>query len=336
MQEPFAPIFVVGCERSGTTLLAAMLDRHSQVAVPPETLFFSDVVHHGFWRRGSWSHASLLRAALGGRVGEFGLDQAELLRDFQSGPCSMADLFRCILQAHARRKGKPRAGEKSILHVLYVPLLMRWYPQAKFLGIVRDGRDVVRSMMSSPWKPNKLRAKSCNWRLKMRLLLRWQKAYPGRFMTVRYEELLLETSKTLGAVDAFLGLDPEAGQLDPSQGTGVYLERERSYKAKVLEAVDSSRAFVWKKALSKGDLAAMDSIMGPTLRRLGYEATPPAPGASSGAQAAFNAIMAALWIAAFQVAVGLNGLIAYDKIRYLWLRRKRSMQAFPSEGEPQP
>jgi hypothetical protein len=334
MQENFAPIFVVGCERSGTTLLAAMLDRHSQVAVPPETLFFSDVVHHAFWRRPSWSHASLFRAAMAGRVGEFGLDQAQLLKDFEAGPCSMPDLFRCILQAHARRMGKTRAGEKSILHVLYVPQMMRWFPEAKFLGIVRDGRDVVSSMMSSPWKPNKLRAKSCNWRLKMRLLQRWQAAYPGRFKVVRYEELLRDTSNTLAGVDAFLGLGVEAGQWDASKGTGVYLERERSYKAKVLQPLDSSRALAWKAGLSKEKAWAMDAIMGPTLRQLGYEPTD-LSGCAWGRRAS-NALLGRLWIAGFRLLVALNGLIAYDKFRYLWLRRKRSLSRHSNEGEPQP
>ena len=71
-----------------------------------------------------------------------------------------------MLEEHARRNHKPRAGEKSILHVLYAQELLDWYPGAKVLGILRDGRDVVASMMRPPWHPDKLRAKCCNWRLK--------------------------------------------------------------------------------------------------------------------------------------------------------------------------
>jgi hypothetical protein len=334
MQEDFAPIFVVGCERSGTTLLAAMLDRHSQVAVPPETLFFSDVFHHAFSSRPAWSHESLVHAAWKGRVGEFGLDREQLLKDFKAGPCTMADLFRCILQAHAKRRGKARAGEKSILHVLYVPLLMEWYPQAKFLGIVRDGRDVVRSMMSKPWKPNKLRSKSCNWRLKMRLLIRWQASYPDRLMMLRYEELLADAPKVLAEVDRFLGLNYESGQLDASLGTGVYLERERSYKAKVLEPIDSSRAFAWKKELAPETLWAMDSIMGPTLQALAYESTELQ--GRPWTRRVSNGVLKLFWLGAFKALVSLNGLILYDKIRYLWLRRRRALSMHSTSGEPQP
>jgi hypothetical protein len=321
MKASFEPIFIVGCERSGTTLLASFLDRHSQVAVPPETFFFSDVVHQAFWPRLSWSHESLLRAALAGRVGEFALDEKALLADFKTRPPSLPDLFRCILEAYARRAGKQRAGEKTVLHIFYVPLLMRWFPKAKFLGITRDGRDVVRSMMNAPWHPDKLQLKCANWRHKMRLLMKWQARYPKNFRTVRYEDLLLDTPRVLREIDAFLGLPFEAGQADPALKTGVYLQREKSYKSKVQETVDASRAFAWKRDLPEPTRWAMSAMMEPTLRDLGYQV-----GDLSGCPAGKKTLYLALkafWVPAFWLAVRFNGLIAYDKIRYLWHRRLR-------------
>jgi hypothetical protein len=334
MQKSFSPIFIVGCERSGTTLLSAFLDRHSQVCIPPETFYFSDVFHQAFWRRSPRSRRSLLHALFGGRVGEFGLDHGELQTNFEALPSSHENLFQIVLEACAKRAHKIRCGEKSVLHVFYVPLLMRWYPQAQFLGIVRDGRDVVTSMMNQPWHPNKLRAKCCNWRMKTRLLLHWQKLYPQRFKIVHYEDLLLDNAKVLAELDAFLGLTYEAGQTDPKIKTGVYLEREHSYKSKVEEALDPSRAFAWKQKMPLKLQWTMNSIMGPTLQMLNYGSTE--LDACPQLQRVLDQILKAFWIAVFWVLVQLNGLILYDKIRYLWRKRARARNsAFIHEG-PQP
>ncbi len=317
---PFAPVFVVGCERSGTTLLAALLDRHSQLSIPPETLFFSDVVHHAWWRRGAGDRAGLLRAALAGRVGEFGLDRPRLAAAFGGRDPSPAGLLQAVLEEHARRNHKPRAGEKSILHVLYAHELLDWYPGAKVLGILRDGRDVVASMMRPPWHPNKLHAKCCNWRLKTRRLLDLKERHPERVLLLRYEELLADSAGVLAAADAFLGLDFEPGQLDPSIRPGVYLERERSYKAKVDESVDASRAFAWRREAGPETLGAMHAVLAPTLRRAGYTADAPPPGPWP--RRRLNQALAALWIPAFALMVRLRGLILYDKVRYRWRRRR--------------
>lgn len=318
MEVSFSPILIVGCERSGTTLLSALLARHDQVAIPPETFFFSDVFFQGFWKRPSLSHENLLKAALAGRVGEFGLDAQLLLKDFRTRPCSMPALFQCILENYAKRWQKSQCGEKCILHVFFVPLLKAWFPDARFIGIARDGRDVVRSMMRQPWHPNKLRAKASNWRMKSELLLKYERDYPEHFKLLRYEKLVTDPEATLRELDAYLGLDFEGGQLDPTVRQGVFLKREIGHKGKVSEAVDASRAFAWKDEKRAGELNAMNAIMGETLEHLGYERQPIS---GNMAQRAWEGFLAQVWIRFFELLVYSRGLILYDKIRYFWRRR---------------
>jgi hypothetical protein len=164
---PFRPVFIVGCERSGTTLLAVLLDRHSQLAITPETHFFLRMI--GRPRpancRDLTTHEQFLNQLFSNdRMKDLALDRAAVTARFQTRPATAPALFQCILEEYAAMHGKPRAGEKTPLHIWYVPQIIEWFPDAKIIGIVRDGRDVVRSMLAAPWTTDKrLRPHCLNW-----------------------------------------------------------------------------------------------------------------------------------------------------------------------------
>ena len=151
VHEDFEPIMIVGHPRSGTTLLATILNRHSQVAIPPELSFFLPA--HRQRRRAAvraGSHKALLDYARSiPHCREIAKESAEAM--FMEGPPSPGNLFRCMLIDYAHAQGKPRCGEKSPWHLLVVPELMAIYPRAKFLWMIRDGRDVVRSCRGMPF-----------------------------------------------------------------------------------------------------------------------------------------------------------------------------------------
>ncbi len=245
----FRPSFVVGCERSGTTLLAVMLGRHSRVAMTPETHFLLRVAIGG----GAGDYAGMVdRFFASPRGKDLGLERGALLARFEAtGDATYRRLFQVILEMFAEAHGKALPGEKTPFHLWRVPLILEWYPEAKIVGIVRDGRDVVLSILSSPWTADpSLRRQCMKWTSAAKMAVKWQKMYPGRFLLMRYEDLVCEAEKTLREVDGFLGLEFEMGQLEVGGPSDVVPAYEKGWKANATDAPDKSRIGKWEKKVN--------------------------------------------------------------------------------------
>src|SRR3989442_9370291 len=103
------PFFIVGCPRSGTTLLSVLLDRHSRLCVPPETGFFAEVAP----TLPSRDAASLLETLRGWpRLPELNLTPEVVVRRLGGRPASIAGVLTAILELYAEAEGKARCGEK--------------------------------------------------------------------------------------------------------------------------------------------------------------------------------------------------------------------------------
>jgi Sulfotransferase family len=274
----FRPCFVVGNERSGTTLLTVLLGRHSELATTPETHFLSLVPRK---KTGpAATRTELLDQLFAWRhTADMKLDRTRLTARFNKFPADYASLFRAMLEEYAAEHapGKTRIGEKTPLHLLSVPTLMEWYPQGRVVCIVRDGRDVVLSLLNMSWNhEHRLRPLCMNWMRLLKIAEDYQQQYPERFLLIRYEDLLDKPQEILQQVDEFLGLKFEPQQLDASaQPTNVVPEAERGWKGQALEQVDPSRKATWKKKATPQQLLVMNTLMGKALRHMGYGETDP-------------------------------------------------------------
>ncbi len=280
MQDDFKPIFIVGNERSGTTMLAGLLDRHSEVAIPPETHFL-----YGLNRRlrriaeTQSNHEQLIEEVYAAehwaakRMLDMGLDKADLLERFKRYPAERRYLLRAALEQYATERDKQRIGEKSPHHLLYVPTLVRWYPQARIVCIVRDGRDVALSLRRAPWTHDSLARHSLAWRRLVKTGLDFEKKYPANLLRVCFEDLVREPERELRRIDAFAGLEFEPRQLDHTVATNVAPVWEKPWKEKVNQPLDPKRIAAWRDSAGRDEIWLMNSLMGDYLRRLGYPET---------------------------------------------------------------
>ena len=182
--------FVVGCSRSGTTLLRAMLDAHPALAVPPESHFALA------------PNVRALRRALR-RDPWFALWGIEA-PDLHGLGC--ADAVRAVFAAYAAARGKPRYADKTPHYVSHLPELAARFPEAQFVHVVRDGRDVALSLLEVPWGPDTLEDAARHWR---RRVLEGRDAGlpPDRYRELRYEALVADPERELRALAPWLGLD---------------------------------------------------------------------------------------------------------------------------------
>jgi hypothetical protein len=139
---------------------------------------------------------------------------------------------------------------------------------------VRDGRDVVRSILNAPWTAHRsLRRHAWKWTRCARLARQFLHDYPRQFQVVRYEDLVQEPEMVLRRVNAFFRVDFDAAQLDTGGPSPVVPAHERSWKANAVDRPDESRISAWRQHVSTEERLVMNSMMGAELRTFGYADT---------------------------------------------------------------
>lgn len=260
------PVFVVGAARSGTTLLSVLLDRHSQLAMTPETGFYREFAP---WLRLAPIVGVELLLRRWRRLAELGLTPEAVAR--RSGRAPQAGvLLDAILELFAGLRQKTRSGEKTPLHLYSVSRILQDFPEARILCIYRDGRDAALSLRAMPWGPRRLETAAQAWLKAIRVMREMAAAHPSHFRTIRYEDLLEGPREELAGAMQFLGLELEEGQLEAGP-SGVVLARSKEWKGKALEKVDPKLGGYRQAEARPDDLETLERLLGPTLRELGYQ-----------------------------------------------------------------
>jgi protein-tyrosine sulfotransferase len=191
-----APIVIGGCPRSGTTLTQALLGCHPQVAAGPESTVF------------------MRRISAGPALDErFGFAPG-LVEDLQRRSASQAEFIDLFQQACLQRADKPIWSEKTPWNVLRLGFLWRHFPKARFVHVIRDGRDVACSLRRMSWSkimvPDRgsdeaLRECAVSWRGHVAAGRRHR--HDPRYYEVRYEDLVADPERQVRRLLGFLQLD---------------------------------------------------------------------------------------------------------------------------------
>jgi hypothetical protein len=285
------PIFVVGAPRSGTTLLRLMLDCHPRISIPDESHFVVGLAARRLRLRNRPAVA-LERILVHRRFRHWQLDEAAVRAAFAARqPATFADVVRVVFECEAAAHGKARWGDKTPTYVADISLLARLFPDAMFLHIIRDGREVAASMAERGWgRPSAVSA--AYW---WRRLVRTGRAAghalgPDRYLEVRHEALAANPGHQLRTVCAFLGEDyddamlryPEAAAVRVRRGTGDLVARPDK-AGLLLPPTPGLRD--WRAGLSPAVQAQVEAACGPMLRTLGYAAHPQPPPVHAAARA---------------------------------------------------
>jgi Sulfotransferase family len=285
--QPPAP-FVVGMNRSGTTLLRMMLDAHPELTIPPETHFVPDLVKVA--REGAATPEALLKVIVAQREwGDFGLTEDELLDRFRAiGSPDAGDAIRAFFEAYAERVGKPRWGDKTPRYVTRMRLIADALPEAHFAHVIRDGRDVALSVRDRTVKDYTVERVAQRWKEKVSKARR-DAPLLKHYMELRYEDLVLDPEGSLRKISEFVDLPYDDAMLRyheqaerrlqemarelPEQGgkTRLSVERRMATHARTTEPPDPERVTRWRNEMSADDQAAFEAVAGDLLVELGYE-----------------------------------------------------------------
>jgi hypothetical protein len=263
------PIFVVGCPRSGTTLLRLMLRAHPRIAIPPETRLLLDAYEHrgayGDLRRLSNREAlaEWIVAGAGTRFSRLGLDPRLVADEIVAGPPTLGSALEITLRAYARRLGKPRWGDKRPGYVQYIDALLRMFPEAQIVHLIRDGRDCVAELKRTPW-----------WRMGVyHAIATWTQAIdagkaatrrlpPDGYIELQYERLASDPEAELRRLCAFLGeeyVSAMAGPRASAEWRRWHAEDRRG-----------------RRRLERWEIELCEAVMTDRLLNYGYEPSPAA------------------------------------------------------------
>ena len=255
-----------------------MLGRLSEVAATPETHFFDQVMTDPARPREGTDHGLMADHLLHhDRARDLQLERAELLQRFREGPATYRRLLEHALRLYADQHGAQRVVEKTPAHLVHTPRILRWFPDARVVLVVRDGRDAVMSMMNASFTHDDLRRHCANWRRMAIVGERLVRRHPDHLLQVRFEDLVRDPGAVMRRVDRFLGLEFEPRQLDDALAGGPVPGWEQEWKQRATGAVDPTRVGLWRRRASLRQKRVMQAMMGRTLRWLGYSGQIEAP-----------------------------------------------------------
>ena len=277
---PDCAVFIVGCPRSGTTLLRLMLDSHPSLAIPDESHFIVELHDPARKAASTQRREEVLERVFGHeRFERWNFDPAEVRRlATTTQPPTYSDVIGTVFGAYAAAHGKPRWGDKSPPYVRHIPLLAELFPQARFIHIIRDGREVATSLAAHEWGPPTPAAAAVVWQRHVRAGRRAGQQLPGdRYLELRLENLIAEPERVLREACQFLD-EPFAPEMLDYHRTAS--ERVWTGGAGDPKGVDHSNVRLpptpglrdWRAGLSVAEHEAVEAAAQPLLGELGYAA----------------------------------------------------------------
>jgi hypothetical protein len=275
MSSSESPFFIIGSQRSGTTMLRLMLNSHSRLCVPFESAFIPEFAKR-LYEFGDLAEEANLRRLLEEIGRHKFVERGRLLPDIQAvldrKPRTYSEVVDAIFGELAAREGKPRWGDKTPSYVTEMDVLHRLFPNAKFIHLVRDGRDVALSIMHTSWGPSNLTRAAEDWRRKLELAHKMAAMLPGATLEIRFEDLVRDPAVILARICKFLGEEYEPQMLQYHESARERMpEVSMKWHQNSVTEVNQDKVFEWKTRMSKADRAVFQDVAGPVLETFGYE-----------------------------------------------------------------
>jgi len=281
-EHPVNPyVFVVGCPRSGTTLLQRMLDNHPQLTVANDTHFITRAVKTTLRRDPNpQMKPDCLEAVLNyRRTYRMGLEDVDM-RQAATDSDTYAEFVSKLYNLRGARQKKTLSGEKTPSYCRQIPALHTLFPASRFIHIVRDGRDTTLSTLGwatetkgpgkwGLWKEDPVGTCALWWRWQVGTGDRDGRTLPpGLYRSLRYEDLVSNTQAELRGITDLLALPYSEDMVNYHTGK----ERKNSglsAKSAWLPPVQGLRD--WREDMSPEDISVFENIAGDLLSHFGYE-----------------------------------------------------------------
>jgi hypothetical protein len=280
MNNPY--LFIVGCPRSGTTLIQRMVNAHYQVAITPESHWIPRFYAKP-WALNSEGFVTkkLIRRLLTkAKFARLKLSEDELtMLAGKAKQISYPELVSLIFDLYGKSQGKPLVGDKTPDYVRSIQTLHKLWPSARFVHVIRDGRDVALSMMDwtkvhpkpgdfTTWEQDSISTAAVWWELNVQLGRRAGKSLGSDlYYEIRYESLVNHPREETEALCAFLGVPDDDAMLRFHEATAA---RDPGLEATRARLPVTSGLRNWRSQMRVQDIESFEAAVGQLLDELGY------------------------------------------------------------------
>ena len=270
-------VFLVGCERSGTTLLRLMLNAHPSVEIPTESHFIADLIDKfGFNSNldDTETEGAISIITSHQRWKDWGLSKHELRdRVLALENPNIIDIVNLAFAQKLENGAASHWGDKTPRYSNYIPALESMFPLSKFIHITRDGRDVCLSFLKTNWIGPWVSRIAPFWVNRVEAAhLSGSALKQGRYLHVKYEDLVSHTEETLNVICEFLDINYNPCMLHYEESlednvAGLVMKHHKKLKKRP-EANDTNR---WKNEMNISDLLVFEAFSHKTLDKFGYK-----------------------------------------------------------------
>lgn len=288
MQSYKSPFFILGNPRSGTTLLRLMLNSHSRIIVPPESGFMQwwhskyQGVSEEDLMNGSILNSIIKDVLSSKKIESWGIEFNDLYDiTIENKPKNYAEFCLSVYGLYGRKQNKIDAfiGDKNNYYIHHLDTIGKIYPNAKYIHLVRDGRDVACSYIdidklvtTSIYKPilsQNVDDIAIEWKNNINKIDKFLSDKDS--INLRYEDLITKSESTLIYVSDFLGVKYSNKMLNYYQE--IFYDEPKStfdWKTKTKQKIDSANLNKYSIVFTKEQLVSFNQIAGSELKEYGY------------------------------------------------------------------
>lgn len=268
-----APVFVVGTPRSGTTYLYHLLVSSGVFAnFRAESHIFNQLAPRFNRLRTPADRASALKVWSASDPGRrTGLNLNAIQQRLVEGAAHTGDFMRTIMDTIAAHQGVPRWSDSTPAHLGYMAEIKAVMPDALFVHVIRDGRDVAVSLARQGWMPrlpgdraDPAIASGLLWAFNVRMGLEQAKAIGRDYIEVRYEELTRQPQQQLTRLGEFVGHELDYERI-AAQPVGTVSRPNRSFPIEGGPSIGR-----WRSILDASAAQLLENVLTNELALLGY------------------------------------------------------------------
>ncbi len=278
--EPYRPFFIVGSGRSGNTLLRRLLQASPEIHIPPETYVLGKVIRS--FRRYRlvmrWEHLVHLTLSMFEFYPEFDTFEislrplAQRLLNTPPGSRSLALILDSFYRFHGEETGKKFSvwGDKTPNNSYALDRIFSTFPKAQFIHILRDGADVVPSLIKAGIRVD-LPSAAKRWQTSVAAVQQFIKKHPENCHELRYENLVQSPQKTMAPLFEFLKLPFDPALIDSQAPANTMRDLTKySHLSNVMDPISTDSIGKGRKELSSEQKQVLQEMLGADLKRLGY------------------------------------------------------------------
>jgi hypothetical protein len=266
--------FILGTQRSGTTLLRLILNSHSKIAIPEDSDFLRPILKRKFTEKplkGNSLKNLIVYLKKNQHFKLWNYNPSDFFKYLEGRrEISLKEFIESLYSSYNHHEGKTIWGDKTPSLFRKLDIISSLFPEAKFIHIVRDGRDTFDSWRRMDPLKNNASVVALEWRYKIWKIDNFlQKIPSANKVTIKYEDLIVEPGKVLKKICKVIDVEYEEEMLNFYKKSERYIGKHHSKL--IFKPLFSKNLEKWKKNLNKREIEVFKLLAGRYLRKYNYE-----------------------------------------------------------------